>query len=72
MDKDTETLLNFTETLKELGELSKKVNEDNINTVDSYIKLGKYISELEHRVKTLEEENIYLRMMLKDQLGGIT
>ena len=72
MTEDIQALVAFTEALKELGELSEKTNKDNVDTANVYIELGKYISDLEHKVEMLEEENVYLRMMLKDKFGGIT
>ena len=72
MNEDIEVLMQLVESIKELSKLADQQNqsaEEDAEKVLAFVELGKKISDLEHRVKVLENENAFLRMLLKEQFG---
>ena len=72
MNEDVEALMQLIDSIKDLSELADQQNENAEKDAEkalAFIELGKKISDLEHRVKILEEENAFLRMLLKDHFG---
>lgn len=72
MNEDVEALMQLIDNLKDLSELADQQNETaekDAEKVLAFIELGKQISDLEHRVKLLEDENAFLRMLLKEHFG---
>lgn len=72
MNEDVEALMQLVDSIKDLSELADQQNqsaEEDAEKVLAFVELGKQISDLEHRVKLLENENAFLRMLLKERFG---
>ena len=72
MNEDVEALMQLVDNIKDLSELADKQNESAERDAEkalAFVELGKQISDLEHRVKMLENENAFLRMLLKEHFG---
>lgn len=72
MNEDLEALTKMMDQLEHMAEIADK-NKDQFNDSDNnnmfLIELGKRISDLEHRVEMLKDENAFLRMLLKENFG---
>ena len=68
MNEDIEALMTMMNQLERLGEIADKQNDDS-EKVFAMVELGKELSDLKHENEKLKNENAFLRMLLKEQLG---